>query len=338
VGRQLGAAKCLLVSNFRLGGRLLLLAGAMCLYAQDRVIRTTVPLILVPVTVTDRHGNITDGLTESDFELLDNGKLVKHHLEATNQPIALVVAVQTSAIAGPVLAKVQKIGSMFEPLVVGDRGVAAILTYSDRITVRQDFTGSADDFTARIRAIEPDGSSRTEARMNDAVLKAVKMLAGQSKFRRVMVVVGESRDRGSQAALQEAVTSAQSANVTVYAVNYSVYKTSFTSRGDERFEGSGRRVYDTDPGNLLAVFTEIGRLGTQNAGDALARYTGGEKFSFAKLSALERVITKVGENLHSQYLLSFQPGPDAAKSYHEITVNVKRAEAVARARPGYWPE
>ena len=301
------------------------------------MIRTTVPLILVPVTVTDRHGKGINGLAAADFEVLDNGDIVKHTLETTVQPIALVVAVQTSAIAGPSLAKIQKIGAMFDPLVVGEKGVAAILTYSDQVRVVQDFTESVDEFTRHMRTLEPDGNSRTEARMNDAVIAAVEMLASRPSFRHILVVIGESRDRGSKSKLQEAITRAQAANLTVYPVNYSVYKTSFTSRGDERFS-SGRRVYDTDPDNLLAVFTEIARLGQENGSLALAKYTGGEKLSFTKLSGLERIVQRVGEDLHTRYLLSFEAGALESGSYHKITVNVRRAEAVVRARPGYWVE
>jgi len=320
--------------------RLLLLLSAACVFAQGPVIRTTVPLVLVPTTVTDRHGKTVDGLNESDFEVLDNGTPVKHRLEVSTQPIALVVAVQTSAIAGPALAKIQKIGAMFEPLVVGDRGVAAILTYSETIKVWQDFTRDADEFTKRMRRIEPAGGGAKIAKMNDAVIEGVNLLEARPNYRRVLVVIGESRDRGSKAKLEDAVTRAQAANVTVYPVNYSVYATSFTSRGAETFSGSGRPVYDGSSGmDLLAVFTEIGRMSAQNGGDALAKYTGGEKVSFTKLAGLERVIAKVGEDLHSQYLLSFQAGDSGDnRTYHELTVKVKRGDVLVRTRPGYWAE
>jgi VWFA-related protein len=320
--------------------RFLLLLSVACACAQESVIRTTVPLVLVPTTVTDRHGKTVDGLNEADFEVLDNGKPVKHSLEVTSQPIALVVAVQTSAIAGPALAKIQKIGSMFEPLVVGDRGSAAILTYSDKITLWQDFTRDADEFTARMRRIEPDGSAAKTARMNDAVIEAVNLLETRPSYRRVLVVIGESRDRGSQATLEDAVTRAQAANVTVYPMNYSVYATSFTSRGAETFKNSGKAVYPVGTGiDLLAVFTEIARMGAQNGGDALAKYTGGAKVSFTKLAGLERVTAKVGEDLHSQYLLSFQAADNGeSRTYHELTVRVKRSDVTARTRPGYWAQ
>jgi hypothetical protein len=75
----------------------------------------------------------------------------------------------------------------------------------------------------------------------------------------------------------------------------------------------------------------------KNGGEALTRFTGGEQLSFTRLPALERVIARVGDDLHSQYLLSFQAPESRDKAYHSITVRVRR-DGVVRARPGYWSE
>ncbi len=316
---------------------LMLVAGlGVCLIGQELVIRTTVPLILVPVSVTDRHGKTVEGLAEEDFEVLDNGKPVRHVLEVTNQPIALIVAVQTSSISGPALAKVQKIGAMFGPLLVGEGGIASIVSYSEQVKVLQEFTNDPEVFSSRMRKILPDGGG---ARLNDAVVEAVKLFGERSKFRRVLVVIGENKDRGSRAKLEQAVSQAQAASVTIYPVTYSVYATAFTSKGDERFAGTNKRVNQPSGGlDLLAVFSEIGRMGSENAGAALAQFTGGEKVSFTRLEGLEKVIAKVGEDLHSQYLLSFSADGAAAKSYHALSVRVKREGVATRTRPGYWLE
>lgn len=313
-----------------------LLAGTLCLFAQEPVIRTTVPLVLLPVSVTDHSGKPVAGLTEHQFQVLDDGKPVKHTLEITNQPISLVVAVQTSSAAGPVIAKVQKIGPLFEPLVVGAGGEAAILTYSNHVKLWQPFTHSGDEFTRKMRKILPDG---TEARANDAVVEAVRMLSSRPGYRRVLVLIGETRDRGSEARLQEAISQAQAANVTIYPVSYSVYATSFTSRGAETFAGTDRPVFDAGgPMNLLAVFTEIGRMATESGADARASYTGGERVSFTKLSGLEKVIAAVGRDLHSQYLLSFLATNPERGVYRPLTVTTNRTDVTVRTRPGYWLE
>ena len=303
--------------------------------AQELTIRTSVPLILVPTSVTDRHGKVIDGLTKSDFEVFDNGKLVAHNLEVSQRPIALIVAVQTNAIAGAALAKIQKIGPMFEPVVTGERGVLALLSYSDAVIVRQEFTADGKLFSASMRGLEPDGGG---ANMNDAVAEAVKMFESREGHRRVLILIGESKDRGSSAKLADVVSKAQAANVTIYPVTFSGYTTPFTSKGDERF-ASGKRVYDSGAGlNLIAIFSEIGRLGAKSDAEALSKFTGGERLAFTKLAGLEKVISKVGEDLHSQYLLSFTTGDSTVGVYHEINVKVKARDMNVRARPGYWVE
>ena len=49
-------------------------------------------------------------------------------------------------------------------------------------------------------------------------------------MRRVLLLVSESRDRGSESDLALVTADAQSAGVTVYAATYSALKTGFTSR------------------------------------------------------------------------------------------------------------
>ena len=44
----------------------------------------------------------------------------------------------------------------------------------------------------------------------------------------------------------------------------------------------------------------------------------------------------LGEELHSQYILSYQPNDTEDAGYHEIRVEVNRPALEVRARQGYW--
>lgn len=81
---------------------------------------------------------------------------------------------------------------------------------------------------------------------------------------------------------------------------------------------------------------EIGRTGSKNTAEALAEHTGGRVLSFLRQRGLEQAVARIGEELHSQYLITFKPG---GEGYHRIAVQVKgRPELTARTRPGYWIE
>jgi hypothetical protein len=70
--------------------------AVLALLAQSPTIRTTVPLVVVPTTVTDRQGRYIDGLSSSDFQRLDNGKARRMESETVYEPISLAIAVQTN--------------------------------------------------------------------------------------------------------------------------------------------------------------------------------------------------------------------------------------------------
>ncbi|MBI4906382.1 MAG: VWA domain-containing protein [Acidobacteria bacterium] len=305
-------------------------------------IRTTVPLVLAPVTVMDAKGKPVRGLMESDFQLHDNGKPRPFQMEVTNQPIAVVVCIQTNASSGPALAKLPKVSSLFLPLIAGDGGLAAVITYSESVKIRRDFTRNGNEFAAAFQGLRPEGPA---ARMLDAVERGLELLEkGSADYRKVLIVIGESRDRGSETPLPAVLTHAARMNVTIYPVTYSTFTTQFTTKGDERFgkepppEQEDRRTKVSAPSggmNPLGGLGELGRLGKPNAAEALAKSTGGVKLSFARLKALESMIQAVGEDLHQHYLISFTPG-EGSPGYRSLQVTVKGYPGhTVRTRPGY---
>jgi len=70
--------------------------------------------------------------------------------------------------------------------------------------------------------------------------------------------------------------------------------------------------------------------------DVFTRYTGGKEYSFVSEKSLEKAVTGIGEELHSQYMLSYSPNNQTEGGFHEIKVVVNRPGLEIRTRPGYW--
>lgn len=308
---------------------LLCLAGFVLL-AQTPTLRTTVRLVVAPTTVMDRSGSYVSGLGERDFRLYDNGKLRDIRVDVTYIPISLVIAVQSSSFSAEALNKVRRIGSMIEPLVTGERGEVAVTAFDSEVRVLQEFTSNFDDVQKALGRLGPGDEG---AKMIDAVAESVRLLAAcPPERRRVLLVFGETRDRSSKLKLEDVITGAEQENVTIYPVTYSAYLTSFGSK-----PGTTPPPNCCAGVNIIAVLREIGRLAKTNTTEALSTYTGGRHLSFARQKSLEQSVARIGEELHSQYLLSFQAGPDEDAVFHSIEVRLPdRPELSVRTRPGYW--
>src|SRR5258706_11881001 len=118
--------------------RIPLLAVAIVLWClgslgQERTLHTGARLVIAPTTVKDRAGHYINGLKESDFELYDNGTAQRVNADIEFIPISLVIAIQTSDTSVAALNKIHKIGSMLEPLVTGEDGQAAVVTFDDEV-------------------------------------------------------------------------------------------------------------------------------------------------------------------------------------------------------------
>lgn len=323
-------------------------------------------LVLVPATVTDAKGRAVAGLEASDFLLFDNGKPQKANVDTIDTgvaPIALIIAVQSSGISAAVLEKVRKIGAMIQPLLSGERGCAGLVSFDQRVTWLQECTKDADSFDVAFHQLRPvlrPGEDK-EGRMLDAVQSAVEHLRRVPNARRVLLLISESRDRGSETALDAVTAAAQTAGVTIYAATYSPFKTAFTSKAPVSHPRRPLKpktpndnlgtVNAAPPGknnpwpkipppeqqvDAIGGVGELARHYQTNTTEVLTKSTGGALFPFTRQKALEEAIVKLGAELHAQYVVSFVPEA-SAPGYHTLAVRLSRpGEFNIRSRPGYW--
>ncbi len=332
----------------------LLISLLPAIAAQPAPFATQSRLVLVPVTVTDAKGRAVDGLESGAFTVFDNGQrrdIAVDTIGTGVAPLALVVAVQAAGISQPVLEKVAKIGAMIQPLLTGERGCAAVLAFAEELRWLSECTRDANQISRAFMSIAP-GAPKT-ARMLDAVAAATDRLRALPDRRRVLLLISESRDRGSESELQPVIQDLLAEGISVYAANYSAYKTAFTSRGPKEVDPVPPDPRRPPPGNdlesrngappgmgapvdILGGFGELFRLGGVNTSEALTKATGGAVYSFARLKGLEEAIQKLSGELHSQYLLSFAPAGDAKPGFRSLRVDVRAPGVRIRARPGYW--
>jgi VWFA-related protein len=279
-------------------------------------------------------------------------------------PLSLVVAIQTSGISAAALEKVRKVGAMVQPLITGERGTAAVMGFDERVELLQDFTNDGEAI-ARAFAALTAGDDR-QARMLDAVIDASRRLHKRGRGRRVLLLISESKDRGSETKLEHAIEAAQRADVAVYALTYSAQWTAWTTKPRDapvtppppplNPREANRPVITPPPsatsdpsdqmhrdrqqnsGDLGAVFSEIARLGKTNSVRALASATGGTQWGFTRLRGLEEALERFGGEVHSQYVLAFTP-PEGTHGFRRLKVEVLAGGSFrVRARPGYWAD
>jgi VWFA-related protein len=338
---------------------LLLATAAASLAAQDRQFNVLSRLVQVPVVVTDSKGRSVDGLETADFVVLDNGKareVVVDTLSTGLPPIALVIAIQSSGISAAVVAKVRKIEPIIQPMITGELGCAALISFDDRVRWLQDCTNDSYHLNRAFHALQPGVAKG--GRMLDAAQEAINMLGKRTNCRRILLLISESKDRHSETHLEKVARAAEGAAVSIYAVTYSAFTTAFTSKSPPATEPPrGQRkstigqqdptrppAYEYDPTvrpaeqsvDILGGLEELGRLGKENTTAILASRTGGTTLSFTRLKGLEQALQKVGAELHTQYVLSFTPDAKGP-GFHRLEVRVKnRPDILVRARQGYW--
>jgi VWFA-related protein len=227
--------------------------------------------------------------------------------------------------------------------------------FDHRVQTLTSFTNDPSQIEAAFRKLKP--GSYTSA-LNDATMQGINMLKSRpTNRRRVLVQIAENRDKGSSIKTREVLTEADFANVYIYSINISQLLSALTGKA----QPNRPSMYSLPPGAVPLPLGQINTATTEsqmNMGnwvpalkdifdaakglfvpdplDVYTKYTGGRQFSFKSQKALERDVAQLGDELHSQYILTYSPNNQTEGGYHQIVVQVMKPNLTVRTRDGYW--
>ena len=329
-------------------------------------VRVQVALVNTPVTVRDSRGEMVHDLEAPDFQIADNGVTQQiSHFDMGGDLISLVILIETSSRIEALLPQVRKTGILFTQTVTGPNGEAAVVAFNDSVDKLQDFTTDGDLIENTIAHL---GAGTSGSKLYDAMAVGVEMLSGRPQAspdkagrRRVLMILSEATDAGSDAKLGEVLRNAQLAKVTMYSVGLSTTRAELQAKPKDtrpQITPPGTFPLPPQPGVPQTPTSEENRYGNidlmaaavwavqhihdqvkDHALEVAATATGGTHLSTFKDRSIEKAIDEIGGELHSQYTISYTPTGSDAAGYHEIKVNVLRPDAKnlkVRARPGYF--
>lgn len=328
-------------------------------------LKVQVALVNMPVTVRNAKGDMVHDLDARDFRITDNGVEQKiSHFDLGGDPLSLVILIETSSRIDSIFPEMRKTGILFTQTVMGPEGEAAVVGFNDAVDKLQDFTSDGEAIENVVTRLQPGTSG---SRLYDAMAVGVDMLSGRKPQptadnpgrRRVMLVMSETVDSGSEAKLGEVLRKAQLANVTIYSVGLSTTRSEMKGKPRDNAPAPiappGIMTLPSPPGTVQTPQGEVTSasgvdlLGLaewavkhadnkvkDHAMEVACTATGGAHLATYKDRSIEKAIDEIGGELHSQYTVSYAPTDTNAVGYHEIKVDVDRKNLKVRARPGYY--
>jgi len=329
-------------------------------------VKVQVALVNMPVTVRNARGDMVHDLEATNFRISDNGVAQQiSHFDLGGDPISMVILIETSSRIAPLLPAMTKTGILFTQTVMGSTGEAAVVGFNDSVDKLQDFTTNGDLIEKTIAHL---GVGTSGSKLYDAMAVGVEMLSGRPQAtaekpgrRRVLMILSEANDDGSDAKLGEVLRKTQLANVTIYSVGLSTTSAELRAKPKDtrpQITPPGTFPLPPQPGVPQTPTSEQNRYGNidylalaiwavqhaenkikDHALEVAATATGGAHLATFKDRSIEKAIDEIGGELHSQYTISYTPTGSNATGYHEIKVNVLRKDAKnlkVRARPGYF--
>jgi Ca-activated chloride channel family protein len=273
------------------------IAGARLVAAQQPTFRVGAQNVPVYVTVTDANKRLVPGLTQEDFQIFDEKQPAPITIfDNQIQPVTVAVMLDSSGSMTLNLELLKQAAEQFViRLLPEDKG--RIGYFNDKIAFLSEFSSDRDML---IRSIK-DMQFGNPTRLYDSILFSLDELK-PIEGRKVILSFTDGADTASRSGMGEVLRRAREEEVMVYGIGL-----------ESRIMGMRTR-----PDGALRK---------------LAEETGGGYFELKETDELGPTFTRVAQELHSQYLLGFEPQTDG--KVRKIEVRVNRPGLTARGRRTY---
>lgn len=298
-------------------------------------IRSTVELVVVPVTVKDARGNLVDDLRQDEFTIFEDDVEQRISTFSTDAaPLSALVVLDDDLKPKATEQVRRSLISLAGAFSESDE--VALGRFASFFTLLMDFTTDNDRLMAQLKdrasgddsapdpastAPNPAGggqpipgtpttqqqaaADKSTKHLDDALHGAAEVLRPRPHERRkVIILVSDGIDaKNNTYSYDQTLIALLSSDASVYAIG-------------------------TDAALLRRGASPLSRY---------AHATGGDTYFVNNEAALSQAYAQVAEEARHQYTLAYSPaGTDRTKNYHSVEVRVKRAGLNVLARDGYY--
>jgi VWFA-related protein len=298
-------------------------------------IRSTVELVVVPVTVKDSKGNLIADLGKEEFRIFEDGVEQQVSLFSTEAaPLSALVLMDDDL--KPKAADQLRKSLLALAGAFSESDEVALASFASFFSPVMDFSRDNDNLMAELKRLvsgdesfpDPESTAprpaagsqsipgapttapqvapdKTTKHLDDALHAAAETLRARDRQRRkAVILVSDGVDaRNNTYNYDQTLAMLLSSDVSVFAIG-------------------------TDAALLRRGASPLSRY---------ARATGGDTYFVNSVSSLSRAYSQVAEEARHQYTLGYVPaGTDHTRNYHSIEVRVRRPGLDVLSRDGYY--
>ena len=271
-------------------------------------VRTSVELVLVPVTVMDNENRIATGLEQENFRLYEDKhpKPIKDFWKE-DEPVSIGIVLDAS-------------GSMTDKFDRAQDAVKALLqesnpedefflvTFANQPVLVRDFTRSVDDIQTPLLFTRPKG--RTS--LLDAIVLAVNNMKRAHYRRKALVIISDGGDNRSLYTEKDVKSLVKESEILIYSIG----------------------VFDRE---VRTLEERLGPLLLTN----ISGWTGASAYTVGNPSYLPKIAEHIAVELRNQYVLGYKP--DSSRhdgKWRKIKVSLALPPGIpqlyVQARTGYY--